>query len=73
MQTSAAVVKEYLPFSSMESSITAIQINCHSLMRIGSISDLLMIVLQLRPQQDTCVISSFIRKDDRSVHSWSAV
>lgn len=37
-----------------------------------SSSDLLMIVLQLRPQQDFGVISFFIQKDDRSIRSWSA-
>lgn len=73
MQLFAAVVDERLPFSAMESSITASQINCHSLMRICSKSDLLMIVLQLRPQWDSCVISFFIWEEDRSVCSWSGV
>lgn len=66
---SSAVVRDCLPFSSMESSVTASQINCHSLMRICSKTDLLMIGILLRPQQDSCVISFFIQKDDRSVSS----
>ncbi len=41
-------------------------------MRICSKTDLLMIGLLLRPQQDSRVISFFIQKDDRSVISWSA-
>lgn len=72
MQGSAVVVKGCQPFSSMESSINASHINCHSLMRICSKTDLLMIGLLRRPQQDSHVISFFIQKDDRSVISWSA-
>lgn len=62
LQASAALVVFCLAFSGVESSITGSQINCHSLMRICSRSDLLMIALQLQPQQDSLVSSFFSGK-----------